>query len=345
MIALVIAVLTAIAIACEVAALQFILDLPQGTDAVLKFFGLHAIASIVFAFVVRATLVPIPMRTPAWAVVGLAACFSLFIPIFGILALIAAVLAVLVSPRALITRPYTSVRHPEFTVPIRESESRMRATGLRTVLLDPTLAPELRLRSLMALQNFPIRRAGPFLRRLLGDPADDIRLTAYSLLERETKRISEIIEQDVAALAVLEEPSMRLVTHRRLAEQHWELVYTGLAQADLADYSLGEALRHLDEALSIAPREPGLWLLRGRLLNARGDVEGGGLAYREAVRCGLPAERAAPWLAELAYRERNHAEVRAQMSMVDVETVGPTVGPVARFWRARIKTHRTREPQ
>ncbi len=345
MIALAIAALTALAIACEVGALFRLIDGPQGTDAVLTFFALHAIGSVLLAFVVHATLVPPAMQSPAWAVIGLASSFGFFIPFFGMLALIAAVLAVLVSPRALITRPYVSVRHPEFTVPIRESESRMRATGLRTVLLDAALAPELRLRSLMALQNFPIRRAGPFLRRLLGDPADDIRLTAYGLLERETRRISQIIEQDVLALATVEEPVMRLVIHRRLAEQHWELVYTGLAQADLADYSLGEALRHVEEALSIAPREPGMWLLRGRLLNARGDVEGAGLSYRESVRCGLPAERAAPWLAELAYRERNHQDVRAQMRVVDVETVGPTVGPVARYWRTRMKSHRVRTRQ
>ncbi len=343
MIPFVIAALTALAIACEVAALREIIDVPRGTYTIFKFFGLHAVGSVLLAVVVRATLVPPTMRSPTWAIIALASSFGFFIPFFGMLALIAAVLAVLVAPRALITRPYISVRHPEFTTPIRETETRMRATGLRTVLLDATLAPELRLRSLMALQNFPIRRAGPFLRRLLGDPEDDIRLTAYGLLERETKRVSEIIEQDLIALNKIEEPAMRLVIHRRLAEQHWELVYTGLAQADLADYSLGEALRHLDEALSIAPREPGLWLLRGRLLNARGDVEGGGLAYREAVRCGLPAERAAPWLAELAYRERNHEEVRTQMRRVDVETVGPTVGPVAHYWRTRMKSHRVRE--
>jgi polysaccharide biosynthesis protein PelE len=343
MIALVVAVVVVLAIACEIAALQYIIDAPQGTDAVLAFFVMHAIASVLFAVVVRLVLVPRAMRRPAWSVLGFTVSLSFFIPFFGMLAMIAAVLAVLVAPRALITRPYISVRHPEFTAPRRAAESPMRATSMRTVLLDETLAPELRLRSLMALQNFPIRRAGPFLRRLLGDPADDIRLTAYSLLERETRRIFTVIEQDIALLAKTVEPAMRLVIHRRLAEQHWELVYTGLAQTDLADYALTEALRHLDESLAIAPREPGLWLLQGRLLITRGDAKAALHAYREAARCGLPTERAAPWLAELAYRERNFEEVRAQMRKVDVATVGPTVSPVALYWRARMTSHRLRE--
>jgi polysaccharide biosynthesis protein PelE len=342
MIALAVAIAVVLAIGTEIAALQYIIDTPQGTESVLAFFVLHAIASVLFAVVVRVVLVPRTMRHPAWSVLGFTASLSFFIPFFGVLAMLAAVLAVLISPRALITRPYISVRHPEFTAPRRPAESRMRAAGLRTVLLDETLAPELRLRSLMALQNFPIRRAGPFLRRLLSDPADDIRLTAYSLLERETRRISTVIEQDVALLANTAEPVMRLVVHRRLAEQHWQMVYTGLAQADLADYSLAEALRHLDEALAIAPREPGLWSLRGRLLTARGDADTALLAYSEAVRSGLPAERAAPWLAELAYRECNYDEVRVQMRNVDVATVGPTVSPVALYWRARMKSHRLR---
>jgi polysaccharide biosynthesis protein PelE len=345
MIALVIAVLVLLAIGCEVTALRYLIDAAQGTESVIAFLVLHAIASALFAVVARVALVPRAMHRPAWSVLGYAASLSFFIPLFGMLAMVAIMLAVLISPRALITRPFVAVRHPEFTAPRRDAAARMRVTGLRTVLLDETLAPELRLRSLMLLQNFPIRRAGPFLRRLLSDPADDIRLTAYSLLERETRRISEIIEQDALALAMTTEPAMRLIIHRRLAEQHWELVYTGLAQTDLADYSLAEALRHLDQALAIAPREPGLWLLRGRLLSTRGDGETAGLAYREAIRCGLPTERAAPWLAELAYQQRNHDEVRAQMQKVDVATVGPTVSPVALFWRARNKSTRIRDQQ
>jgi len=341
MIALVLAIAFAAAIGCEIAALSYIVDVRNGTAELWPFLGLHLAGSVIFAFVVRVTLVPPHMRNPAWAVLGLAAAFGFFIPFFGMLALVAAVLAVLVAPRGLIQQPYIPVRHPEFTVPIREAETRMRATGLRTVLLDPTLAPELRLRSLMALQNYPIKRAGPFLRRLLGDPTDDIRLTAYGLLERETRRISEVIEQDIALLGRTDDPMQRLATHRRLAEQHWELVYTGLAQADLADYSLGEALRHLDAAVSIAPREPGLWLLRGRLLNARGDTDGAEAAYREATRCGLPEERAAPWLAELAYGVRDFTQVRAQMTLIDDETAGPTIGPVVHFWRSRTASLRT----
>jgi hypothetical protein len=340
--ALAFALLTLAALGCEFAALALIVDVPQSTRDVAMFLAWHGAASLFFALVVRGTLVPPPMRSPAWAVLGIAASFNFFIPLFGMLALIAAVLAVLVAPRALIQRPYVAVRRPAFTIPIRESEARMRATGLRTVLLDATLAPELRLRSLMALQNFPIRRAGPFLRRLLSDPADDIRLTAYSLLERETKRVAEGIERGTHELGARDEPALRLATHRRLAELHWELVYTGLAQADLADYSLAEALRHLDEALSIAPREPGLWLLRGRLLNSRGNVEGAALSYREATRCGLPVERAAPWLAEIAYAQRNFAEVRTQMRRIDVDTAGPTIGPVAHYWGERFKSHRSR---
>lgn len=322
--------LALIALVLEGVAIYFVANVPQGTSEVVSFLAIHGLASFVFAFVVRNVL-PEKYRTPRWAVLALLTSFAFFIPIFGLLALATAVITVLASPRGALVLPFDLVRHPEYSTPLRETSVKMRASGLRTLLLDATLAPELRLRSLMALQNIPIRRAGPMLRRLLADPSDDMRLTAYGLIERESKRISDIIDREIATLPTLTDRGPRITSLRRIAEQYWEYVYTGLAQADLSDFAIAEGLRYCDQALALAPTEAGLWILKGRLSNAQGDHEGGRNAYREATRLGTPADRIAPYLAQIAFESGDFTEVRRQMSMLSA-TPMPAVASLAQFW-------------
>lgn len=319
-----------VALACEAGAVYFLANIPQGTGEVVSFLGMHLVASFLFALVVRGVL-PDKYREPSQAVLALLTSFAFFIPIFGLLALVAGVLTVLSVPRGRVAMPFDTVRHPEFSTPQRDQAVRIRATGLRTLLLDPTLAPELRLRSLMALQNIPIRRAGPLLRRLLGDPSDDMRLTAYGLLDRESRRIGDAVQKELAALPRITERGPRLNALRRIAELYWELVYTGLAQADLSEHALGEGLKHCDAALAIAGRDPGLLLLRGRLLNAKGDATGALEAFEKAMEAGLSVERAAPYVAEIAFEAGDFDGVRRQLERMDPQA-NPTVAPLVRFW-------------
>lgn len=321
------------ALLCEAAAIYFLANIRQGTNEVLSFLGMHLIASFLFALVVRGVL-PDKYREPIRAVLALLTSFAFFIPIFGLLALAAGVLTVLSAPRGNVVLPFNLVRHPEFTNPLRDPVARIRATGLRTVLLDATLAPELRLRSLMALQNIPIRRAGPLLKRLLGDPSDDMRLTAYGLLDRESRRIGDTTQRELDALPGITERGPRVNALRRIAEQYWELVYTGLAQSDLSEHALAEGLRHCDAALALAGGDPGLLLLKGRLLTAQGDTRAALESYRKSIEAGLPVGRAAPYIAQIAFEDGDYDTVRKYLRHVDQQT-NPTVAPIAQFWSDR----------
>jgi tetratricopeptide (TPR) repeat protein len=321
------------ALLCEALAVWFLANVPQGTSEVALFFAIHFAASVFTAMLVAAH-VPERYRRPRGAVLLLLGAFAFFIPFLGILALVVGLLTVLTVPGPGGGLPFNAVRSPEFTTPIREGGARMRSTGLRTMLFDPTLAPELRLRSLMALQNMSVRRAGPLLRTLLGDPTDDMRLTAYALLERESKRLGEAISGEIVNLPKKTTPAARFGALRRIAEQQWELVYTGVAQADLAAFALDEGLRYADAALAIVPQDGGLWMLKGRMFSAKGDDAAAIAAYEKAISLGLPAERAAPYLAEIAFREGRFADVRAAMARVEAGVAPAMVAPVARFWAA-----------
>lgn len=316
------------ALVLEGLALQLLLDAEQSTADVFRFLAFHLLGSIGIACVAHAVL-PARYRRAPLAGIGLLTSFAFFIPFLGILAVM---IGALTAPRAAPALPFASVRPPEFAAPSQDREGKLRATGTRSLLLDPSLPEALRMRSLTALQNLPMRRAQPLLSRLLGDPADDMRLSAYGLLDRETRRVSATIEADLAVLEAVGDGPERARALRRVAEHYWELVYAGLARADLADFAVEAGLRHADAALAFDPADPGLHLVRGRLLGTAGDLDAAVAAYEEAIRAGAATERVAPYLAEIAFVRRDYNAVARHMRTAGHAGAHPGVVPLIRFW-------------
>lgn len=319
------------ALALEAGALVHAVNFEQSDRDLALFWVLHGGASVLIAVVVHAHL-PLRYREPRWGVLALLASASFFMPFLGVLGMLVAMLVAAALPASLQYRPFAAVRAPEFVQPGHETAERVRVGGLRTMLLDEALPADVRLKSLIALQSMPVRSAGPMLRRLLADPSDDIRLVAYGILDQQEKRISGAIAAELARLERATEPAARLAALRALAEQYWELVYTGLAQGDLRTFVIGEGLKYIDAALASSDVEPGLWLLKGRLLHARRDLAGAAESYSIAVACGLPEARALPYLAQIAFDRHELDLVRQYLSSIAGSNKTPAMAEVMRFW-------------
>ena len=99
--------------------------------------------------------------------------------------------------------------------------------GLQDVLRH---APdtEKRMAALFATRRMPPREAIPILKLALRDPADDVRLLAYSMLDKQESEINLRIEAALRQLAA--EGAHRTALHDALARWYWELAYLGLAQ-------------------------------------------------------------------------------------------------------------------
>lgn len=319
------------AIGASVVALFFLVDYAEGRSDLLLFFAAQAIASALLALGTWGVLPP-AWRQPRRPVLALLFCFSFFIPLFGAAGMLLAVLFTLLVPKTWRYRDFGAVAPLEYAPPARENTVQLRISSLRTALLDPTAPADVRLRSLVAMQTLPMRTVGPLLRRLLTDPSDDLRLLAYGMLDSEEKRINAVIASEQASLARQPAGPQRVNSLRHLAELHWELVYTGLVQGDVRDHALASAARFLGEALRHATQDPGIWLLMGRLRQARGDLAGAGQAFHIAVSCGLEENRALPYLAEIAYRQRDFHLVRDYLAMLARGPLTQVMTPIVRFW-------------
>jgi hypothetical protein len=322
------------AVLLELGASYLLIDVTSGTPQYLAFLSTHATASALLAWGSHFALPP-RFRTPRVATLAYLFCFTFFIPLFGLAGIIGAIVITRLLPRGLIWEPYAEVKAPEYVLSIREPEAIMRLSGLKHTLLDTDLPSAVRLKSLIALQNMPARVAGPMLRALLGDPADDIRLLAYSMIDSQEKRINARIDEERSALEAAKDRAQRLGARRQLAELNWELVYTGLVQGDVRDHALAQARTHIEAAVELASHDPGLWFLKGRILHAyRGEhLDAAAQAYSVAVSCGMAEGRVLPYMAEIAFERRDFSMVRELIGATAGNHATPTMAPLARYWQ------------
>ena len=325
--------LVAPAVAFEAGALSVALQFGTGTLQLASFLALHLVASLLLAFAVRRAM-PEHYANPWLPTSALLAALAFFIPLLGLIGIVAALLIATLLPSSRQYRPFAAVRAPEYTAPTQETRLHLRPSGLRSLLLDTTLPVEIRVKALTALQNMPPRVATPILRRLLSDPADDLRLAAYALIDGQEKRLAAAIRDELAQLPQVTEPAARVNCLRRLAELHWELVYGGLVQGDLRRITLDAGMDYVHSALVLAAREPGLWFLEGRFRQAKRQFGEAAQAYALATSVGLPEARVLPYLAEVLYEERRFDDVRRCMQAVAATQRTPAMAPLIRFWTA-----------
>jgi hypothetical protein len=330
------------ALSFELSALYTAIESGDSTAQLLLFFAAHAAASALLA-VFALPAMPPQYRQPRALVLAFLFSFSFFIPLIGLLGAMLAVFIALLKPRLARRTPFASVKQPEFVLSVGDTEPQLRKSGLRSVLLDASTPAQVRLKSLLTLQNMPARTAGPMLRKLLSDPSDDIRLVAYGMLDMQEKKINARTQEELQKLDLATESEARSNCLRHLAELHWELVYTGLVQGDVREHALAAALGYVDRGLELAGQNPGLWYLKARLLQASGRLEEAAEDFRIAVSWGLAEVRVLPYIAELAFERRDFAAVREVMATVAHSHVSPLMAPLVHFWRSDAGASRARE--
>jgi tetratricopeptide (TPR) repeat protein len=254
------------------------------------------------------------------------------VPVLGFAAVAISVLVIPRLPPVDRNPPFRAVPVPPLD-PFQRTAKGFRQAGLRDFLGNDLVPLGARMRALVALQQVPGRIASPMLRELLSDPAEDLRLLAYGMLDTQEKRISAAIHQELQQLEAVD-AGVRVQAARRLASLYWELVYQNLAQGDLRLFALRESLRHTQSVLLAAPGDAGMYLQLGRVLHELGRVDEAVPVYEAALSTGMPPTRVLPFLAELAYQRGDYNMVRKLMQRLQGWENQARLQPVIDFWRA-----------
>lgn len=306
--------------------------LKESSDwALLMFLLLHAGVSLLLALFAWRVL-PEKFRNPRLPVLALLFSFSFFIPVLGLLGMLAAVFLSMYRRRSFVAQPFAKLSLPEFVLSLHETDAKFSQGGIKSRLAQPSVPTQQRLQALLALQGMPARVSSPMLHDMLGDTSDDIRLVAYGLLDGREKKINAEIHRELVKLKTAKGSDMRLIGQRYLAELYWELVYDGLAQGDLRDHALRQALSYTNDALLLAPLDTGLWFLKGRILL---ETKMYGDAYQifgMAIAHGFPESRVLPYIVEIAFNRRDYRTVRDLLSRISILQVTPKMKGAIRFW-------------
>lgn len=322
-------------LALESAGVWLVMDHTGDLRTLVGYLIVHVLASALLAeFVVP--LLPKRYLDSIGRLYALVFAFAFFIPILGLVGLLVTVVVVTLFPIRHVDDRIETIESPEFVLTLESQTRRTRRGSLRTTLLDEAGGTDFRVKSLGVLQQMPSRTAGPILRRLLGDPNDDVRLVAYAMIDSHEKRINALIEDGVQHLKSLPSGPERLKQLRQVAELHWELVYGKLVQGDLRTHALDQAFDYIEGCLAINQDQPGLWLLRGRVTLARGDAKGATESIEQSIKLGLPLSRALPYLAEVAFEHRDFERVELILANPAFPHRGPGFRPILRYWKEDV---------
>lgn len=324
------------ALTAESTALALVARGAAAVETLIAFLVLHAAASALIAVAIG-LLFPRAYRRPrrwVWAsLFGL----NFFVPVIGLVVSFVGVIAGTWFPQLLKPAVFRRVAAPEYTATRDYDLTRLRGGAVRARLRAEALPSTARVEALLAIGSAATPASGAVLREMLTDPADDMRLLAYGLLDRREKAISEQLVRERRLLAAAEEigdrDTARLV-HHRIGQLYWELVYQALVQGDMQRYALEQALIHTEQALDGSAADGARWLLIGRIRLKRGELQPAHAALAAALEHGMPRRNVLPYLAELRFQQRRYADVRKLMYELGAQPASERLTALQQFWAA-----------
>lgn len=268
---------------------------------------------------------------------GLGTCLMGFVPVVGALGFYVAVRVGTRATHRPVARPWTRIGiDPDWEDPTWSPRSRERAINmgpLKDLLSDRS--PELAVRRFQGLQTVKHMKGQvrvPLLKIALRDPSDEVRLFAFSMIAQMRDELEQSIRLFRLALSHAENDETRAHAHLRLGEAHWEMTYLGLADKAVFHHVLGTALAHATKSIELGPSASAMFL-SGRIFLAMENIAAASEAFRRALDAGHPSSKVLPYLAECAFRARDFARVRIDLS--DLRAAARGNAPLLRvleFW-------------
>jgi hypothetical protein len=229
---------------------------------------------------------------------------------------------------------YGSVEAPRFTTHRQQEGTGFRGGQVRAQLGNASAPLDQRMKALVALQDTPAHATGELLRNLLADPADDIRLLAYGILDNKEKAVMSRIREAQLALNDARDGIDRHAGHKRIAELYFELIYQDLVQGDMRRFAADQVRSHIGEAHRVDQDDAGLWFMLARLELQDRNTDAAQEALARAEAAGFAHARLLPYVAELRFLQGRHEEVRRMFAELRPDAELPAIAAMRRYWRS-----------
>jgi hypothetical protein len=262
---------------------------------------------------------------------------TFFLPVFGVLGLLGGLLAAIYYPnQPPPPSPWQSIELPELPPqPSTVAEQAEFGDGALSAMLRYCPNPERRLAAVLAVRHLRDRNDVEVVRLALTDTVDDVRLLAYSVLDRKEQGLNARLKSLLGQLeASAKDEYKRARLQKRLAQTHFEIIELGLAQGEVQSYLLKAARRHVEEALRAEPSDRESLFLLGAIALRQDELPVAEKAFLGAQVLGMSVEKVLPYLAELAFRQRKFSMVTHYLRAIDPVYfhAQPLLGDIAAHW-------------
>jgi tetratricopeptide (TPR) repeat protein len=172
--------------------------------------------------------------------------------------------------------------------------------------------------------------AVPLLNLALKNPQDDVRLIAFTLLEKKNAHINADIERLQNSLSKDEKSTK---THIAIAINYLRLVLLNLIQAEMRDQVLDIAHQHLNKALNEDSSDRNGHFILGQILLEQGQVDKAESAFNRALELGFAPSNIYYFLAQIAYQRRQFHKLKEYLSKIPIEYRRyPPLDKIAAYW-------------
>ncbi len=300
---------------------------------------LHVLMSCAVGLLGKESLPRKYQRFPGYVVTFFVA-LSLFIPMFGAIAVLSLVLMTTYCVVGTNKLDIQELQENRFSG-VGQAETKQFNSGeLQSRFSAKSVQTEARLDALGKLQGFETHQINTTVRGALQDQADDIRLVAFGILDKKEKGINARINQELDLYQQAGEESEKLIHLRELAYAYWELVYKEIVEGDILDFALERSMYYNSAVLTKTPYDAGMWALKGQIALRFQKSEQAREAFSNARDFGIPETRVIPYLAELAFHGKEFQELTSLLSTrASLEDVS-ILNPLIQYWRIRsTSTH------
>ena len=296
---------------------------------------IHGFACVLTAVALHGMMPPSQQR-PRFAGLLFLFAITFFMPPFGMFGMLGGLIAELYLPnRPPPASPWISVEFPELPhQPSMIAAQPEYGDGALSAMLRYCPSPERRLAAVLAVRHLRDHNDTEVLRLALTDPVDDVRLLAYSILDRKEQSFSVMHKSFLNQLSTTRDPAKRAKLQKRIAQTHLEMIKLGLAQGEVQSFLLAEGRRHVDAALQVAPDDRESLFLLGIIALRQDDLSTAEKAFLRAQVLGMALEKVLPYLAELAFRQQRFSMVAHYLRAIDplYFHTQPLLGSVAAQW-------------
>ena len=306
----------------------------------LLFWLVHGTAAVLVGLLLW-SLLPADLRRPRRLSLSLLTVLALFFPVIGVFGLLlAARLAQWLPHRQQATDHLREAPQLQvFAVSHLDDDQRRDLPAGQTARIarDQSQPQAQRIRAVLALREMSPRMTLPVLRRLLSDPDEEIRLLAYGISNTWEQRLTDSLQEALRDVEVVRHndgdgPALARAA-QRVAELQMEFIYQGLAQGDLRDFALQQALHYCTIARQALPQDTGLQLMFLRLSLAAGKTQDARAVLERLAAEGASPTLWRPYAAELEWIERHFDRIAAELAPLGARQVAPRLRPIVRVWQ------------